>query len=38
VVYGMPREAVIRNAVDQVLSLDQIAAALENLAKVTLDG
>ncbi len=38
VVYGMPREAVMRNAVDQVLSLDQIAAALENLAKVTLDG
>ncbi len=29
VVYGMPREAVARDAVDQVLSLDQIAPALE---------
>jgi two-component system chemotaxis response regulator CheB len=39
VVYGMPREAVLRNAVDQVLSLNQIAAALDSLAKkVTRDG
>jgi two-component system chemotaxis response regulator CheB len=30
VVYGMPREAVARSAVDQVLSLDQIALALGN--------
>ena len=38
VVYGMPREAVIRNAVDQILSLDQIAVALGSLAtKVTLN-
>jgi two-component system chemotaxis response regulator CheB len=29
VVYGMPREAVARDAVDQVLPLDQIAPALE---------
>jgi len=39
VVYGMPREAVIRNAIDQILSLDQIAAVLESLVtKVTLNG
>lgn len=39
VVYGMPHEAVIRNAIDQVLSLDQIAAVLESLVtKVTLNG
>ncbi len=30
VVYGMPREAIARGAVDQVLSLDQIALALVN--------
>jgi two-component system chemotaxis response regulator CheB len=30
VVYGMPREAVVRNAVDQVLALDQIARTLAN--------
>jgi two-component system chemotaxis response regulator CheB len=29
VVYGMPREAVARDAVDQVLPLDQIAPTLE---------
>ncbi len=28
VVYGMPREAVARNAVDRVLPLDQIASTL----------
>jgi two-component system chemotaxis response regulator CheB len=28
VVYGMPREAIARNAVDRVLSLDQIALTL----------
>jgi two-component system chemotaxis response regulator CheB len=28
VVYGMPREAIARNAVDRVLSLDQIAVTL----------
>lgn len=32
VVYGMPREAVARNAVDQVLPPDQIGAALLNMA------
>ena len=33
VVYGMPREAVIRNIVDQVLSLNQIGTALGQLAQ-----
>jgi len=33
VVYGMPREAVARNAVDRVLPLDQIALTLSQLAK-----
>jgi two-component system chemotaxis response regulator CheB len=28
VVFGMPREAILLNAVDQVLSLDQIPDAL----------
>jgi two-component system chemotaxis response regulator CheB len=28
VVYGMPREAVVREAIDQILPLDQIAGAL----------
>ncbi len=32
VVYGMPREAVLRNAVDAILSLDQIALALKQLS------
>jgi two-component system chemotaxis response regulator CheB len=32
VVYGMPHEAVLRNAVDAVLSLDDIAATLCQLA------
>jgi two-component system chemotaxis response regulator CheB len=31
VVYGMPREAIVRNAVDLVLSLNQIAVALSRL-------
>lgn len=33
VVYGMPREAVARNAVDRVLTLDQIALTLSRLAR-----
>ena len=33
VVYGMPREAVARNAVDRVLALDQIALTLRQLAQ-----
>ena len=33
VVYGMPREAVARNAVDQVLSPEQIALALSQLSQ-----
>jgi two-component system chemotaxis response regulator CheB len=33
VVYGMPREAVARNAVDRVLPLDQIALTLSQLAQ-----
>jgi two-component system chemotaxis response regulator CheB len=33
VVYGMPREAVLRNIVDQVLSPGQIAATLSQLAQ-----
>ncbi|MFL7791863.1 MAG: chemotaxis-specific protein-glutamate methyltransferase CheB [Anaerolineae bacterium] len=33
VVYGMPREAVALDAVDQVLPLDQIAQALDRMAK-----
>jgi two-component system chemotaxis response regulator CheB len=33
VVYGMPREAVALNAVDQVLPLDQIALTIERLAR-----
>ncbi len=32
VVYGMPREAVLRNAVDRVLPLDKIALTLDQLA------
>ncbi|HEY4721132.1 MAG TPA: CheB methylesterase domain-containing protein, partial [Anaerolineae bacterium] len=32
IVYGMPREAVIRQAIDQVLPLEQVAAALCQLA------
>jgi len=32
IVYGMPREAVARQAVDQVLPLEQVAAALCQLA------
>ena len=32
VVYGMPREAVSRQAIDQVLPLEQVAAALGQLA------
>lgn len=32
VVYGMPREAIMRHAADQILSLDQIATALDQLA------
>lgn len=35
VVYGMPREAVVRNAVDRVLAPDQIALALGQLARQT---
>ena len=35
VVYGMPREAVVRNAVDRVLALDQIALTLGQLARQT---
>ena len=35
VVFGMPREAILLNAVDQVLPLDQIPAALmQNLSRV----
>lgn len=34
VVYGMPHEAVARNAVDHVLSLDQIALTLGQLARL----
>ncbi len=34
VVYGMPREAVQRKAIDQVLSLEQIGSMLEQLAAV----
>ena len=30
VVYGMPHEAVARNAIDRVLTPDQIAKALDN--------
>lgn len=33
VVYGMPREAIARNAVDRVLTLDQIALTLSQLAQ-----
>jgi two-component system chemotaxis response regulator CheB len=33
VVYGMPREAVLRNAVDRVLSLEQIAILLSDIGK-----
>jgi two-component system chemotaxis response regulator CheB len=33
VVYGMPREAIIRNAVDRVLTLDQIASTISQLAQ-----
>jgi two-component system chemotaxis response regulator CheB len=33
VVYGMPREAVVRNAVHQVLPPDQIAVTLKHLAQ-----
>jgi two-component system chemotaxis response regulator CheB len=33
VVYGMPREAVARDAVDRVLPLDQIALTLSQLAQ-----
>jgi two-component system, chemotaxis family, protein-glutamate methylesterase/glutaminase len=33
VVYGMPREAVLRNAVDRVLSIEQIAMLLEDIGK-----
>jgi two-component system chemotaxis response regulator CheB len=33
VVYGMPREAAARNAVDRVLSLDQIAVTLNQFAR-----
>jgi two-component system chemotaxis response regulator CheB len=33
VVYGMPREAIIRNIVDQVLPLNQIGATLGQLAQ-----
>ena len=33
VVYGMPREAVALDAIDQVLPLDQIAPALDRMTK-----
>lgn len=33
VVYGMPREAITRNVVDHVMSLDQIASTLGQLAQ-----
>lgn len=33
VVYGMPHEAVVRKAVDRVLTLDQIALTLRQLAR-----
>jgi len=33
VVYGMPREAINHNAVDRVLSLDQIGSVLDQLAR-----
>jgi two-component system chemotaxis response regulator CheB len=33
VVYGMPHEAVVRNAVNRVLTLDQIALTLSQLAR-----
>ncbi len=33
VVYGMPREAIIRNIVDQVLPLNQVGAILTQLAR-----
>jgi two-component system chemotaxis response regulator CheB len=33
VVYGMPREAVARNAIDYILSLEQTGALLEQLAE-----
>jgi two-component system chemotaxis response regulator CheB len=33
VVYGMPREAVALDAVDQVLPLDQIALTLDRITK-----
>jgi two-component system chemotaxis response regulator CheB len=35
VVYGMPREAIARNAIDQVLTLEQIASAFGQLAPST---
>ncbi len=35
VVYGMPREAVLRNAVDRVYSLEQIRKVLEHLPRNT---
>lgn len=38
VVYGMPQEAVLRRAVDVVLSLDDIARALARLVKTPNDG
>ncbi len=33
VVYGMPREAIARNAVDRVLALEQIASALDQMTR-----
>jgi two-component system chemotaxis response regulator CheB len=35
VVYGMPREAVARNAVDRVLPLDQMALALTSSSRLS---
>lgn len=32
VVYGMPREAIARNAIDHILTLEQITSTLEHLA------